>query len=77
MRLEDWVVFDDAFVTPVNKCNLSKLRNHRQSSRTDTSYVGDGQNRKESPRGDDPLFIALTPGGDRRRVITVVQNIRY
>ena len=47
-----------------------------QSSRTDTSYVGHGQNRKESPRGDDPLFMALTPGGDRRRVITV-QNIRY
>ena len=47
-----------------------------QSSRTDTSYVSHGQNRKESPRGDDPLFMALTPGGDRRRVITV-QNIRY
>ena len=52
--------------------------------------MGDGQKRTENPRGDDPYFISLTPGGDLRRVvppltpggdlrrvIAVVQNIRY
>ena len=39
-----------------------------------TPCMGDGQNRTESLRGDDPLFISLTPGGDPRRVVTVVQK---
>ena len=48
-------------VTPANKSNLSKLRNNRQSSRTDTSCMGDGHNRTERPRGDDPPFYIPDP----------------